>query len=293
MQQLPTAPPASFADTNAPELYQGENVDVGPQRILRVIPRWKYFDVQLDSQLFYTDNANFAQPADKIASAVFVNSIQAVFAPKPSPLGPGQSAPAIGFAAQWYNYENQQMSPFDFNAQTLFFGEKYSFGKWQIGAGANYTRLLNQSDYRESYTEFMPTLGVQRIFPIGERVLFSLGDQIDYHWTSVPANTANRTDINNRFDEVVSVMLSCQIARRLVFQPYYRFQYSHYQNDTMLTSDRNDYLSMFGISLFYSFNKNVNARAFFNYSCKQSDDSFTASYHEVDGGLGATLDFKF
>jgi hypothetical protein len=45
----------------APELYQGENADVGPQRILRLNPRPLYFGVLLDSQGFYTDNANYAQ----------------------------------------------------------------------------------------------------------------------------------------------------------------------------------------------------------------------------------------
>jgi hypothetical protein len=37
----------------------------------------------------------------------------------------------------------------------------------------------------------------------------------------------------------------------------------------------------------------VSLRVFFNYNRKQSDDPLTPAYHEYDGGLGASLDFKF
>src|SRR5690348_7929115 len=67
-RQLQTPPPIFAAGTNAPELYRGENIDVGPQRILRQNPRHTYFDVLLDSQIFYTDNANFAENPNTISS---------------------------------------------------------------------------------------------------------------------------------------------------------------------------------------------------------------------------------
>ncbi|MEI9866403.1 MAG: hypothetical protein WDN00_17975 [Limisphaerales bacterium] len=54
-QQLQAPLVNPLASTNAPELYPGEDVDVGPQRILRLNPRHKYFDVVLDSQVFYSD----------------------------------------------------------------------------------------------------------------------------------------------------------------------------------------------------------------------------------------------
>jgi hypothetical protein len=128
-EQQQTLLPGLTAGTNAPELYAGENVDVGPQRILRLNPRPVYFDVLLDSQVFYTDNANFADNLTKIHSVVFVNTIQALFAPPAMGLGPGKFAPTFGAVSQWYNYENNAMSPFDFEAQTIFFNGKYTLGK--------------------------------------------------------------------------------------------------------------------------------------------------------------------
>jgi hypothetical protein len=292
-QQLQAPLPGLLAGTNAPELYQGENEDIGPQRILRLNPRPDYFDVLFDSQFFYTDNANFAQNPNMIPSGVFVNTLQAAFTSPVMKLGSGKFTATAGFASQWYNYENNRMSPFDFEAQTFFVGAKYNLGNWQFGAGGNYTRLLNQANYNQTYTEWMPTLGVQRIFQIGNKMLFSVGDQIDYHFTAVPSVAGSRPDINDRFDDTVSLTFSWQLTSHLILQPYYRFQYSNYHYDTLMTSDRNDYLNTFGVTLFYYFNKNTSLRVYFNYNRKQSDDPLTPSYHEYDGGLGGALDLKF
>jgi hypothetical protein len=302
-QQQQTLLPGLTAGTNAPELYTGENTDVGPQRILRLNPRPDYFDVLLDSQVFYTDNANFDDSLNKIHSVIFVNTVQALFTPPAIALGPGKFAPTLGVASQWYNYENSAMSSFDFKhntmssldfeAQTLFFDGKYTVGKWQFGGGLNYTRLVDQSFYDETYSEVMPTLGVQRVFAINDHLLLTISDQIDYHFTQVPSFFGSRTDVNDRFDDAITFTFSWQMTRHLVLQPYYRFQYSNYQENTLLTSDRNDYLHTVGITLAYYFNKNVSLRAFFNYNRKQSDDPNTPAYHELDGGLGASLDFKF
>lgn len=292
-RQLQAPLPGLLTGTNAPELYKGENEDIGPQRILRLNPSPKYFDVLFDSQFFYTDNANFAQNPNMIPSGVFVNTLQAAFTSPAMKLGPGKFSASAGFASQWYNYENNQMSSFDFEAQTFFVGAKYNLGNWQFGAGGNYTRLLNQANYNQTYTEWLPTLGVQRVFPIGDKMLFAVGDQIDYHFTDVPALPGSRTDINDRFDDTVSLTFSWQLTSHLILQPFYRFQYSSYHYDTLMTSDRNDCMNSFGVNLFYYFNKNASLRAYFNYNRKQSDDPLTPSYHEYNGGLGGSLDLKF
>src|SRR5450432_2530753 len=48
-------------NTEAPELYPGENADVGPQRILRLKPRKTYFEVIADSQCLYTGNVYLSE----------------------------------------------------------------------------------------------------------------------------------------------------------------------------------------------------------------------------------------
>jgi hypothetical protein len=285
--------PLSNFTTNAPEIYPGEDADTGPQRILRRAPRPDYFNVFFDSQVFYSDNANFADGSAIISSSVFVNTVQAAFAPPEFELGPGKFAAAIGYASQWYNYGNNQMSSLDFDAQTAFVSGKYTLGNWQFGLGGNYTRLLSQPDYAQTYSEWLPALTVQRIFPVNDNLLVVISDQVDYHFTSVPQGTATSTEINNRFDEAVSLTVSWEIMRHLNLQPYYRFQYSNYRYNTLSTSDRNDYLNSFGVTLAYYFNKNISVRTFFNYNVKQSDDPETPAYHEYNGGVGANLNFNF
>jgi hypothetical protein len=292
-QQVQTPLAGLTAGTNAPELYSGENTDVGPQRILRLQPRWTWFDVLLDSQVFYTDNANYAQNPYVIGSSVFVNTAQVAFTPPALTLGPGKLAADGGFVSQWYNYGNTSMSAEDFDAQTVFMNGKYTLQKWQFGLGANYTRLLSQHNYEETYTEWLPNLSAQRVVPLNDVMLVALSDQVDYHFTRVPSIAGSPADINNRFDNNVMVTFSWQATHEFVIQPYYRFQYSLYEHNTALTGNRSDYLHTVGIVAIYTFNRYTTLRVFFNYNALQSDDPLTPAYHEDDGGVGGSLDFKF
>ena len=95
--------------TNAPELYSGENLDVGPQRILRILPPHTYFDALFDSQTFFTDNANYAQQPFAVSSWVFVNTVDAAVTPPSIALGAGKLAVAAGLASQWYNYADNRI----------------------------------------------------------------------------------------------------------------------------------------------------------------------------------------
>lgn len=282
------------AGTNAPETYQGENTDVGPQRILRFNPRPKWFAVLLDSEIYYTDNANFAWKPQSIGSAVYLNTVQVALTPPPLMVGSGKLNAFAGFSSQWFNYNDRAMAPLDFNAETILTGLKYSAGKWQANAGLNYTRLLSQpNDYSETYNEFFPAASLQRFIVFNDTMLLAVGDQIDYHITHVPTVFSQPGDINDHLDDVVFLTFNWQITRKFSFQPFYRFQYSYYPKDTLDASYRNDYLNSAGVTLIYTFNQYFSARAFFNYNNKLSDDPNTPEYNEWNSGIGGALDFKF
>ena len=278
--------------TTAPELYPGENSDIGPQRILKMTPRRTPWELYLDSQFFYTNNATFsANP--KTGSGVFVNTVQVSYSPGPYKLGPGTFAPSAGIASQWYNYGRQSLAPLSFDAQTGFLSARYNLGThWQIFGGVNYTRLL-KPNYEESYREYLPSLGGQYVFAIRDNVILIAGDQVGYHFTYVPPVFGSLASINDRLDETVNVALAWQLTGHLIAQPFYRFQYSYYRNDTLQTSHRSDYLQTTGLTLAYYFNKAASARVFFNYNDKKSSDAFVPEYQESDGGLGVSLDVKF
>ena len=109
----------------------------------------------------------------------------------------------------------------------------------------------------------------------------------------MPATPGTTTEINNRFDDAVSLAMSWQLTRQIILHPYYRFQYSNYRYNTLQNSDRNDYLNSFGITLAGYVNHNVSVRAFVNYNIKRSDDPYTPAYQEFNGGVGGTLNFNF
>jgi hypothetical protein len=285
----------------APSLYAGENEDVGPQHILKTAPaRRKWFEVVADSQLFYSDNV-FLSDENKKDAPIWVNTVQATFAPDSFNLGPGRLAPAVGYRSQWFNYDifncGSELGNLDFNAQTAFASGRYQIGLWQIFGGFDFTRLMDQDKYDEVYREYVPSLGLQRLFPVNDRLVFSVGGQVGYHWTETPDNSnVSRTDANDRFDASLLLAASWQVAPKLVLQPFYRFQYTTYDHFTDTSAGgrgRADIINSMGATLTYYFTRNFSMRIFANYEIKDSDFSSTYEYHKFDGGGGASFDIRF
>jgi len=68
----------------APELFPGENEDVGTQRILRLKPRHEWFEGIVDSQFLYTSNARLANGSE--GSTLWINGVEAAITPKTFPV---------------------------------------------------------------------------------------------------------------------------------------------------------------------------------------------------------------
>jgi hypothetical protein len=280
----------------APELYPGENADVGPQRILRLKPHKTYFEVIADSQALYTDNV-YLSGNSKVGGALFINTIQAALSPEGYEVGSGHFAPAVGFRSQWFNYaEDVNLSSLDFNAQTVFVNGRYQKGNWQFYGACDLTRLMDQPSYNEVYRECFPILGFQRFFPVNDKLMFIAGPQIGYHFTDSQTNGIANTSANNRFDAALNLSASYLITPKLVAQPFYRFQYTGYPDfsDGALSSNsRNDFVNTLGGSLAYFFNKYCAVRVFAVYEVNDSSYSGTFSYHKFDAGGGLSLDVRF
>jgi len=287
------------AGTNAPEIYPGENSDIGPQHILRLVPRPTYFEVKADSQYLYTDNAKLSQHPT-VPATEFVNTISAAFAPTPYKWGPGRFAPSIGFSSQWYDYGlgNHDLSVMDFNVQTVFATAKYLFpNNWQLYGEFDYTRLLDQANYEEFYHDFTPSIGVQRLYAVGEKGVLAAGLQADYHdsWTVNPPH-----DSQDRMDEFFNVSFSYQLARQLVLQPYYRFEYTYYRfatspNGINHASGRDDYLNSFGLIAAYNFKfiPGLVFKGFVNDDIKETDDALAYKYHDYNIGAELAYTVRF
>lgn len=279
--------------TNAPELYPGENEDVGPQAILRLRAKRTLFEAVVDSQYMYTDNNRLSED-HKIDTGLAINTVQFALAPSPYPIGPGQLAPRVGFRSQWYNYglgAGRSEDVLDFNAQTIFASAQYRYNqKWDFGVEFDYTRLLDQDDYNEFYTEFTPGLMAQRIFPINDRLMLAASWQGMYHFTTV--DPFPRRDVNDRLDNTLGLTLSYQVIDKLVLQPFYRIQHTYYPKTAFNTS-RHDFFNIVGTAASYYFTPQFAARVFVNGSFRESDDSNTPSYKKFDAGLGASFVLRF
>lgn len=289
------------AGTNAPEVYTGENADIGPQHILRVMQHRSLFEVSFDTEYLYTDNALLSQ-GHGAAASVWVNTVNAAFAPTPYKWGPGRFAPAVGFISQWYNYWNvhggtnsPDVTKADFNVQTFYARAAYLFpDNWTAFAQFDYNRFLGNNDFNdEFYHDFTPELGVQRLFQIRDNLLLSANFDTQYHF-SWQNNTPN--DEENRWENTVGLALSYQLTPKLVFQPYYRLEYTYYEWNGLTVDHqpgRNDLLNSAGISASYYFTPAFSLRAFANYDAKITDDNNTPSYRDFSVGLNLNYTFRF
>ena len=282
------------ANLRAPELYVGEDEDVGPQRILKFKPDRTYLEVMADSQYFYTDNT-FLTDQKKVSTAIAVNTIQLALAPTPYELPSGSFAPVLGFRSQWYNYGldggNDNLDRLNFNAQTIFAVANYVFKKdWRVSLTFDYTRLLDQHSYHEFYDEYVPGIGLQRSFPINEKMAFSAELRTAYHITHV--DPTPRGDVNDRLDNSLTLSLTAVIVPKLVMSEYYQFTHYYYPR-TAFNDDRNDFLNTIGLSLAYYFDPRFFIRIFANGDFKSSDDSRGQEYAKLDAGINLTLNLRF
>jgi len=295
------------AGTNAPEIYQGENADIGPQHILRLMPRRTLIEVMADTKFFYTDNALLSQKTSTPGSApvpgsVWVNTIQAAIAPTPYKIGYGRFAPSAGFINQWYNYWNDSDGAFvpdltkiDFVAQTFFAKAKYIFpDDWEAYGEFDFDRLLSQQNYSEFYRDYVPKVGVTRLFQINDNLILSAGLSTDYRFTR-QVNPPHHA--LNRWDDDFSTALNYQITPKFGLQPYYRLEFSRYDFNTAGTVERKDLLNSFGLSASYFFTPAFSLRAYVNYDVKVTSDTppsgATPSYQDYSVGVDLSYTLRF
>ena len=294
------------AGTNAPSIYEGEESDVGPQHILRVKSHRTHFQVKADSEYLYTDNA-FLSPVMTFfpkpqPTTIFINTLSVALAPEPYRLGNGRFAPTVGLQNQWFNYSlggpnNLQFN--DFDVESAFIGGRYLLpSSWTLFGQLEYNRFVNQNNYYDDfYHDYSPTIGAQKVAKLNSDVLATFGVHADYHdtWTLpskllFPRPPEGQED---RADLAADFTLNWQAAPHLIFQPYYRFQYSYYRYDlTGNLTGRNDELHSVGLAAVYYFTQNFSIRAFFNQDVRMSSDPF-AKYHAYSLGANATYTLRF
>lgn len=280
---------------SAPELYPGELEDVGPQFLLtrpQGPAEHRWFDGFVDWQFFYTNNALLTEKDHRDTGVMVITAQAALNFPAVNVLG-GQLSAKAGYRQQWWLYSLDKSSSglnnFDFSVGTLFVSARHSWEeKWVASLGLDYNRYLSRDDdSSEFYVELAPSWALERNFELDEKTLFTLGYYGSYHWTQTdPSPVAH---INDRLDTGLGATLTRELLPGLIGQAYYRFQWSHYTEN----SDRNDAYHSLGLALVYNFNEWASVRGFVGYENRNSTDDTVADYNKLDGGVGVTFSARF
>lgn len=308
-RQLSKKKNTTIPQEEVPEIVPGEAEDTGELVIFKRRPLHNFFEVSVDSQLYYTSNMLLEEGnrgRKPIDTEVLVSTAQFAIAPDAYDLFGGQFSPRVGFRYQWYNYSLHSNRPmkagfglnnFDFDAETVFAEGRYRFGdNWIITAGFDWLRLLSHepptNNYAEFYKEYVPRIQVEKIFQLTDAQFLSIAYQGNFHFTQTdpPDTTAN-----DRTDHNITVSYTAEILPQLYFQPFGRVQFTHFtsQDDPADGNLRNDLLYSTGLTLQYAFNNWSSIRTFFNYDHRESDSTIIADYDKWDSGVGVSLVFRF
>ncbi len=294
-QQRQEATRPRFRET-IPTLYEGEEADVGPQYVVMPKVKQKWIELSLDSQFFYTSNV-FLTEQGNVDSTLSVHTLVAGLAPTPWDVPGGKLAVRAGYRHQFFRYGDltshpQEINNLNFDVATVYTQLRYQFHEnWIATIGFDYNRLLSGDDGRhEFYVEALPYWGLERQIQFNENSLLSIGYTGNYHATRVDKPGA---DINDRSDEILSLVYSHKLGEKLVIQPYYRLQFTHYNNAITPDRERNEWLNSIGLSATWFFTEWASIRAFINYDVRDSSDEAVQDYHKLDTGGGISITLAF
>jgi hypothetical protein len=276
----------------APELYQGESADVGPQLILVEKQRRLWFEAGVDTQYYYTSNL-FLTEKERIDTGILLTTAQFAIAPEAFLIGPGEYTVRAGYRHQTYLYgldkTSNQLNNFDFDVSSTYLNHRYRLPSgFAFSLGSEYNRFLShEAAWREFYAEFALTWGVEKSFGFGENHQVVLAYYGMNHFTHTdPTPTTN---VNDRIDSILSLSWSWQFYPRVLLQPFYRIQQVHYWR----SEDRDDLINTMGVSIAWYPTDTVSVRLFTSYEMRESDDEFVDDYHKLDAGGGLSLNFRF
>ena len=198
-----------------------------------------------------------------------------------------------GYREQMYNYgldnTTNQLNNLDFAVGTTYLGGRFTFGaNWTFSMGIDYNRYLSADNgFTEFYTEVLPQWGIEKLFELNERNFITVGYFGGAHLTYTdPQPTSNA---NDRLDSIFLITSVHQLTDKLILQPYYRFQQTHYWQN----SDRNDAFNTVGVALAYLFNDWSSVRVFTSYEVRDTNEPTIPDYHKFDTGGGVSISVKF
>ncbi|MGA2220280.1 MAG: outer membrane beta-barrel protein [Verrucomicrobiia bacterium] len=254
-----------------------ETSDLGPQVILQRRPQQPLFSVYSDTQYLYDSNVGLT-PNHGMNNAssdeVFFQTFGASFTPH---LVDGLTS-ALYARQQFVRYDQQSILDFDAQSGGLSLG--YPVGNWfTVYGGFEASRLFTRQKDVEFYKDFDTQFGLWRSQPLGQRLLFYYGYQLDW----LPAHPSDLTEL----DDALYGGINLQLIDRLAAQFLYRFRVRNY-----LQTSRTDLDHLVSLALSYPFNRYISVRVYVSYGENDSNKS-EFDYHVVNAGGGLNLSASF
>ena len=275
-------------------LYEEEELDIGPQHLIRQKARHNWLEASGDIQFGSTSNVYLSETG-AADSSLMTSILQLALTPPVWKLEAGELSAKAGYRHQKFNYgiatggNESTFNNVDFDISSLFLQGSFLYHeKWLATFGLEHNRLLNASagSYDEFYTEFAPNVSLGRSFALTPKSALSANLSAAAHLSRVDSAPTKAYD---RIDEAVTISYTAEILPRTLFQSYYRAQFMHFTR----TENRQDLIQAVGVSLSYTLCQNASLRLFANFESRDSSGADIADYQKVDTGLGSTVRLAF
>jgi hypothetical protein len=301
-QELQKVPSLDSKLQTAPQLYDGELEDIGPQYVLQPEAQPKYFNVMSDWQIYRTDNATLS-PANKGSTDVSVLSLQAlVQSQEMSWFSDTLNVQArAGLRYQTFNYgllsgrdkviSGQPVKDDDFMTCTPYGELAFNKDGWSGSVGLRYAAFTNDNAVTNGtfYQELVPYWLTAYQWSLTDNQMIQFQYDGDYRGTNTASGGLQPVGWNDRTDHAATLAYSLILDNAWVFQPSYRFTYSDYTNSAR---QRDDLVNTASFMVAYYFSSWASVRAFTSYEMRSSSEALQ-NYQNWNIGIGLNLSYSF
>lgn len=253
---------------------------------------------------YYTSNV-LRLNDNETGSGVLETSAGFSISSKPQKVGRYLSlVPRLDFMMQWANYQDNSVKDIlNYRFGMVKGGLDFRFPReWSINLGLEYDFLHSQFTGDRMFDAVVPSLGIQKIFALGDTTFLLLNGGIRYSLTDkdipFPAEGVFADDGDNlQTSAGLSLIQTFLDRNQLVLSPSIGISNTHYLRN--LHDGRNDLVFFAGISGIWQLTDFFALQLFLNYSTMSTNakgDSLlgqSSSFQAVDTGGSINLNFSF
>jgi hypothetical protein len=253
---------------------------------------------------YYTSNV-LRLNDNETGSGVLETSAGFSISSKPQKVGRYLSlVPRLDFMMQWANYQDNSVKDLlNYRFGMVKGGLDFRFPReWSINLGLEYDFLHSQSTGDRMFDAVVPSLGIQKIFALGDTTFLLLNGGIRYSLTDkdipFPVEGVFADDGDNlQTSAGLSLIQTFLDRNQLVLSPSIGISNTHYLRN--LHDGRNDLVFFAGISGIWQVTDFFALQLFLNYSTMSTNakgDSLlgpSSSFQAVDTGGSINLNFSF